>query len=148
MAALAVSGTPGCVERRMLIRSEPPGAPVWVDDVPVGVTPLDHPFKHYGLREIRVGPILNEEGWTAHTEMTRVVDFNAPWYETFPVDFFFEVLYPVTLVDEHEVPVFVLGPSRPEESVVPDDAIQRLRDRAEAFREEATTALPEEKFAR
>ena len=40
MAAVVVLATAGgCVERRMTIRSNPPGALVYVDDYEIGITP-------------------------------------------------------------------------------------------------------------
>ena len=51
----------GCVERKMYIRSEPGGAPVWLDETYAGVTPLEHPFVHYGVRRVRVGPLRDEQ---------------------------------------------------------------------------------------
>jgi hypothetical protein len=62
--------------------------------------------------------------------MERIVEVRAPGYETFPVDFFFEVLYPRTLVDEHDLGLFKLpradeAPQRPGE-----EGVQQVRQRA------------------
>ncbi len=133
----------GCVERRMLIRSVPAGAPVWIDEQHVGATPLDFQFSHYGARRIRVGPLRDENDKRTHVEMERVVDIEAPWYESWPIDFFAEVLYPGRLVDEHRVPAFVL----PTVTAEPEDEaaarIERLRADADAFRERALSTIPE-----
>jgi hypothetical protein len=43
MLLLAVAAT-GCVQRRMTIRSDPPGALVYVDDYQIGTTPVSHDF--------------------------------------------------------------------------------------------------------
>lgn len=50
----------GCIQRTMVIRSEPSGAPVWVDQTYVGRTPVNLPFVFYGFRKVQVGPIRGE----------------------------------------------------------------------------------------
>ena len=125
----------------MLIRSDPTGAPVWLDEQPVGATPLDLPFTHYGARRIRVGPLRDENDKRTHAEMERVVEVEPPWYEKWPIDFFAEALYPGRLIDEHRVPPFVL----PTVGIAPEDEdrAKRLRADAEAFRERALGTIPE-----
>jgi len=133
----ALAAAWGCVERVMQIRSEPSGAPVWVDEQYVGQTPLDHRFAHYGWRRIRVGPIRDAEGKALYREKQLEVEIPAPWYETFPIDFFFEVLYPGRLTDVHALPVIELEDTA---SVPPDtsrEAVERLRERATEFRRRA-----------
>jgi hypothetical protein len=140
LAALAVAG---CVERKMLIRSEPPAAPVWVDEEYAGVTPLDYPFAFYGGRRIRVGPIRDENQKVVYREMERVVEVEGPWYDDFPFDLFLEI-YPHKLIREHPVPTFELarwdeGPQRP--------AAERLREveeQAKEFRTKALGTIPEQ----
>jgi len=135
LLALCVQST-GCVERRILIRSEPAGAPVWVDERPVGTTPLEYPFAHYGTRRVRAGPIYNELGTAEYLEQERMVRVEAPWYETFPVDFFFEVLWPTTLVDEHKV-TLTLPAASTEEGLYGEERAKEIRKRGERFREKA-----------
>jgi len=130
----------GCVERKMLIRSDPSGAPVWIDEKSVGTSPVDYTFIHYGRRRIRVGPIRDEEDKVAYPAVEREVEIVAPWYQKFPTDFFFEVLYPRTLVDEHEIritltPAAELPPGKEGEA--------EILDRAEEFREGALAPPPE-----
>jgi hypothetical protein len=133
----------GCVERKLIIESDPPGAPVYVDEDFAGVTPLDYPFAHYGTRSVRVGPIRNEHGRVTHLEAERVFDIDWPYYQAFPLDFFYEVLYPETLVDEHRLPAFVLEPVESDESTA-TLSIDELRDKANVFRRRALTQVPEE----
>lgn len=52
LAALAV--LPGCLQRTLTITSTPPGALVWVNDIEVGITPLDIDFTFYGGYDVRV----------------------------------------------------------------------------------------------
>ena len=51
---LILSFSVGCVQRRMTIRSNPPGALVYVDDYQVGTTPVSTDFVYYGTRKIRL----------------------------------------------------------------------------------------------
>src|SRR5687767_2042073 len=44
----------GCVRRRLTVRTNPPGAQVFVDDQEIGVTPCSASFIYYGTRKITV----------------------------------------------------------------------------------------------
>lgn len=132
----------GCVERKMMIRSEPAGAPAWVDEEPVGQTPVEVPFHHYGRRRIRVGPILGEEENVKYLAAERMLETVPPWYELFPLDFFSEVLWPGTLVDTHQIEIHL---SAPEEryQLRGLDAAREVREEAEQYRQESLSAIPE-----
>ncbi|MFW6188839.1 MAG: PEGA domain-containing protein [Planctomycetota bacterium] len=134
----------GCVERRLLIRSDPPGAPVRVNEKRVGRTPVDYDFAHYGTSSIRVGPIRDEQDRITHLEQTKTYRAEAPWYETFPIDFFFEVLYPGRLVDEHRVPRFDLVAEAEHTSRYEKEGPRPLLERARSYRERALSPVPEE----
>ena len=88
--------TTGCVRRRMTVRSNPPGAHVWIDDQEIGTTPVSTPFTYYGTRRIR----LEKDGFE-----TIVVNqpFDAPWYQIPPLDFVSESLVPNELRDERVI---------------------------------------------
>jgi hypothetical protein len=76
---LAMCGMGGCVERKMTITSDPPGALVRVSDVEVGRTPVTVDFTWYGDYEL----IFRMEGYkTLITHAT----FTPPWYEVPPID--------------------------------------------------------------
>jgi len=78
----------GCAPRRILkVRSDPPGAPVRLDDETVGVTPLELRFYHYGVRRIT----LQKEGYRTLSEE---IELKPVWWSRFPIDFFSEVLLP------------------------------------------------------
>jgi len=133
----------GCVERTMMIRSEPPGAPVWVDEQYAGTTPLEYSFAHYGTRGLRVGPIRDEKDKARYAAQDQLVKVEAPWYETFPIDIVAEVLWPGRIEDRHEVPVFELqSPAAAPESYG-DESTQELLDAAGKFRERALAPVPE-----
>jgi hypothetical protein len=92
--ALAVCAcVPGCVRRRLTIRSNPPGALVYVDDQEIGYTPVSTPFVYYGTRKIQ----LVRDGYRTETVLQR---FPAPWYEWPPLDFASENLWPRDIRDE------------------------------------------------
>ncbi len=82
----------GCVRRRMTVRSNPPGATVYLDGKEIGRTPFSANFLHYGKREFR----LVKDGYETKTVIMPV---RAPWYEWFPIDFVSEVLLPGKLTD-------------------------------------------------
>ena len=99
---LALCTLTGCVERWLLIRSDPPGARVFLDGQALGVTPARVSFDHYGTREV----YLRHEGYGSLAEDVHV---HAPWYQWFPMDLLAEYLWPGTIVDERELD-FALPP--------------------------------------
>lgn len=96
LAVGSILATPGCVQRRMTIRSNPPGALVYVDDYQLGTTPVSHDFVYYGTRKIR----LVKDGYET---LTVRQPFPTPWYEIFPLDFVTENLIPWEVRDERVV---------------------------------------------
>jgi len=134
-ALVAASAACGCVERVLLIRSEPPSAPVYVDEQYAGVTPLEFPFRHYGTRRVRVGPVRDPGGTLLYGPAEQDFRVVAPWYEKWPIDFLAEVLWPGTLRDVHRVPAFTLTEATHEESG--EEEARQILERAEAFRSEA-----------
>ncbi len=83
----------GCVQRRLTIRSNPPGALVYVDNYEIGTTPVATDFIYYGTRQIR----LVKDGFETLTVLQPVP---APWYQYFPIDFFAENVVPGEIRDE------------------------------------------------
>jgi hypothetical protein len=86
----------GCVERRMTIVSDPPGARVTVNNQELGAAPVDVPsklFTYYGKYNI----VLRKDGYEP---LTVKQDVPSPWYEIFPLDFFAENLVPYHIRDE------------------------------------------------
>src|SRR5262245_47149374 len=83
LALLSVVTSTGCVQRRMTVRSNPPGAMVYIDDYPIGTTPCSTDFTYYGTRKIR----LVKDGYETLTIHQPV---KTPWYQWFGVDFFSE----------------------------------------------------------
>jgi hypothetical protein len=82
----------GCVERRFRVETTPPGAAVFVNNVPYGSAPVDIPFIYYGKYDIT----LVKDGFqTRHVKQ----DISAPWYQYPPIDFFAESLWPWQITD-------------------------------------------------
>ncbi len=73
----------GCVQRRLLIRSEPEGALVTIDRHTIGHTPVAVPYTYYGTREIQ----LQKDGYKTVQVKERI---RPPWYAVFPLSFFTE----------------------------------------------------------
>ena len=85
MGVLFVVFSLGCVERRLLITSEPSGALVYLNDQEVGRTPLEVPFTWYGTYDVR----LEREGYqTLQTEQVA----EQPWWEKPGPDLFAEAI--------------------------------------------------------
>ncbi|MEO2000718.1 MAG: PEGA domain-containing protein [Pirellulales bacterium] len=102
----------GCVQRRMTVRSNPPGALVYVDDYQIGTTPVSTDFVYYGTRKIR----LIKDGYDT---LTVQQPFPVPWYEIFPLDFVTENLWPWEIRDERVVDLaMVPAGTVPAEAVV------------------------------
>src|ERR1700690_4323594 len=94
LGVLALAGAmAGCVERRMTIRSNPPGAQVYVDDYEIGTAPVSHGYTYYGTRKIR----LVKDGYET---LTVYQPMPAPWYGWPGIDFFSENLWPHKIRDE------------------------------------------------
>ncbi|MDR3232846.1 MAG: PEGA domain-containing protein [Planctomycetaceae bacterium] len=83
----------GCVRRRMTVRTNPPGATVYLDGKEIGRTPFSTNFNYYGKREFKVV----KQGYETQTKLLPV---RAPWYEWVGIDFVSEVLVPGKLTDQ------------------------------------------------
>ena len=113
---LLVAGA-GCVKRSLLVKSDPPGAAVFIDDQEVGTTPVTVPFYQYGYREVR----LEKDGYETKAE---VVQIKPPASQVYPLDFFTDVLLPATIYDRRQVS-FTLDQRKPVEE---DKFMERAGD--------------------
>jgi hypothetical protein len=109
----------GCVERRLTVRSNPPGALVYVDDYEIGTTPVSTDFTYYGTRKIR----LVKDGYETLTVLQPI---STPWYEYPPLDFISENFIPGKIRDQR-----VLDYQLKPQVLVPTD---QLVSRAEGLR--------------
>lgn len=119
---LIVTTLGGCVRRKMTVRSNPPGATVYLDGKELGRTPFTTNFDHYGKREFRIV----KQGYETKTELMPV---RTPWYQWIGFDFVSEVLLPGKLTD-HKSYEFDLQPER---VVLGSEIVSR----AEQFRQTA-----------
>jgi hypothetical protein len=110
----------------MSVRSDPPGAVVYIDDQEIGKTPVSTSFIYYGTRKIR----LVRDGFETLTVMQKV---SPPWYQIPPLDFITENLYPGELRDERQIE-FQLQPQR----IVPRT---ELLERANTLRSSSRVGL-------
>lgn len=117
IALLASVCCVGCVRRRMTIRTNPPGAQVYVDDYELGPTPISADFTYYGNRKIR----LVKDGYETETFLQSVP---APWYQIPPLDFFAENLVPGEIRDQRTFN-YQLSPQR---MVPSEELLQRGED--------------------
>ena len=83
----------GCVQRRLMVRSQPEGAFLTIDNQPIGYTPVSVPFTYYGTREVQ----LEKDGYKTIKVQERV---KPPWYEYFPINFFAENFSPREIRDQ------------------------------------------------
>lgn len=116
----------GCnsVQRRLTIRSDPPGALVQVNGERLGTTPLSKDFTYYGTNEIQ----LSMPGYETLTVQQPV---NPPLYQVFPFEFFADNFLPFRVTDRHDF-IYRMQPRDPHL-----DEEQPLLDRARGFRSQA-----------
>jgi hypothetical protein len=124
--AMIACALPGCVRRRVTVRTNPPGAQVFIDDQEIGTTPCSASFVYYGTRKLTV----MKEGYRTETVFQKL---NPPWYEIPPLDFVSENLVPRETRDERIIDVQLV----PEE-IIPQ---QKLLDRAEFLRGSAQSGV-------
>jgi hypothetical protein len=95
LAALLAAA--GCVERKMLIRSDPPGALIALDGKETELrTPAEIPFEFGGTRAVT----LSVPG---HRVLETTAKLEDPWFTYFPLDVGAEFLWPGTI---HDVQAF------------------------------------------
>ena len=92
----------GCVLRSLTIDSDPPGAMVYLDDEPIGETPVTTTFTYYGTRKIRLEK-TDAEGRLLYERKIAYEKIKPPLYQVFPFDFFSELVIPTTIKDEHYI---------------------------------------------
>ncbi len=109
----------------MMIRSNPPGALVYIDDYEIGTTPIATNFTYYGKRKIR----LVKDGYETQTVLQSVPP---PWYQIPPLDFVSENVVPWEIRDQR-----VLNYQLAPQMVVPTE---QLLGRAEQMRRTAQAA--------
>jgi hypothetical protein len=117
IAALALLST-SCVERRMTVISDPPGALVYLDDEEKGYTPVTFTFYFYGTRTF----VLKRDGCRI---LEKVVEVERPWWEG-PIIQVFTDLGPIPLTDKKTY-TFKLE-ALTEHPVTPEEVIRRATE--------------------
>jgi hypothetical protein len=119
------------VQRRITVRTNPPGALVYIDKHEIGRTPCSVEYIYYGTREIK----LIKDGYETLTVLQWMPP---PWYEIPPLDFFSENFVPSEIRDERTFS-YQLVPTR----VVPtNQLLGRAEDLRQATKLERAAAGP------
>jgi len=92
LAMIGMVAVSGCVTRRVIIKSDPPGAMVYRNGQPIGPTPVEETFIYYGTYHYR----LIREGCEPVDYYPELV---APWYQLPGIDFITENLLPFSFRD-------------------------------------------------
>jgi hypothetical protein len=121
VAAVCAAALTGCVERRYVIYTDPPGAMVLRNGQAIGASPVDDHFVFYGKYRFTI---------FADGYETLQVEQNvpAPWYQWVGLDFISENLIPWTIRDRR-VFQFHLEPRRVPDPKALLDQAQNLRNR-------------------
>lgn len=124
LAAICLAGVSGCVERRFVVTTDPPGAIVYDEKHrPMGASPADRQFTYYGKYKFTI----IKDGFQTQVVEERV---KTPWYEYFPLEFISENLIPFTIRDVRRLH-YTLVPTQiiPPEDVLNSGTILRERER-------------------
>jgi hypothetical protein len=111
---LAASAASGCVRRRLTVRTNPPGAMVYVDRQLIGPSPASTSFTYYGTRHIEVVG----DGYRTEKVLRTI---RPPWYQIPPLDFFAETLWPWEIRDQRVIDITMV----PEPEVASSELIAR-----------------------
>jgi hypothetical protein len=93
--ALTAFAQTGCVERRYVIVTDPPGAVVERNGQLLGATPVDDHFVYYGKYQFKIVK-------PGYETLQVVQDIPPPWYEYLGIDFFSENIWPFMIIDRRE----------------------------------------------
>ncbi len=129
LAFLAGSGC-NSVKRQFLVRTDPPGAAIFIDRQFVGRSPVSIPFTYHGTRQIQI----EKDGYKT-TQIEQC--FPPKWYERVPICLISENFWPREIRDQR-VMDFTLVPKE----VVSE---KRLTERADELRtnvQHGTVTLP------
>ena len=85
----------GCVERRLTIITNPPGALIALNDEEIGTSPATVAFRWYGDYNVRI----TKDGFETLNTHRKL---KAPLHDSFPFDFFAEILWPGRIIDKYE----------------------------------------------
>ena len=122
LAALAIVAAAGCVERKMVLRSDPSGAMISLDGEPTELrTPAEIPFDWGGTRAVT----LTAPGFKVLDAKATLAD---PWFTYFPLDALAEFVWPLTIHDTQSFD-FKLEPYYPVEKHLTPELESELKKR-------------------
>ncbi len=115
-ALVVLLGSTGCVRRSLTIRTNPPDALVYVNDVEKGRSPVTYDFQWYGWHRV----LIRKDGYERVEDRKRL---RAPVYLWIPFDLVMELL-PFKIRDERTweytlAPANVVPAPRPPDTFVP-----------------------------
>jgi hypothetical protein len=108
----------GCVERQMIITTDPPGAVVFDEtNTALSASPADRSFTYYGKYRFKIV----KDGYET---LYPVENVQPPWYEWLGLDFVSETLLPWTIRDVRRFhytlqPSIVVAPEQVLEKAIP-----------------------------
>lgn len=130
-AALLLTLVPGCVRRRLTVRTKPAGAQVYVDSKYLGKSPISSSTLYYGTRQVEVV----RDGFRTEKILREITP---PWYQIPPLDFLAETLWPWEIRDERVIDIAMV-PQQPTTSEALNTNANQLRMQAS---QQAVTTVP------
>jgi hypothetical protein len=118
----------GCVERRYTVRTDPPGALVYINGEEAGISPVSVNYEYYGDRRVTI----QAEGYET---INSTIPIRPPWWDNAVTGFVTENFVPFTLRDERDFR-FTMAPA-----VIPPTG--DLIGRGQQLRQQALQPAPE-----
>jgi hypothetical protein len=103
---------------------------VYLDDEPIGETPVTTTFTYYGTRKITLEKV-DAEGRLLYERKIVYEKIKPPFYQILPLDFFAEIVLPIKLEDKHYF-TYRLDPLQP---LPKAERQERVMKNAEELRE-------------
>ena len=127
---LLLIGVAGCVQRTLTVRSDPPGALVYMNDQEIGRTPVTRNIIWYGTYDVE----LRMPGYASVKTTAPVI---APWWQWVPLDLLAEAL---PLEDHHDLHYTLRPPN--DQEIEADLLVRRgedLREQLQSSQRPPTT---------
>ena len=93
LLVLFLLASTGCVNRRLIVKTQPEGAFVSIGHRPVGYSPVSVPYTYHGTRDIQI----EKDGYKPINVQQRL---RPKWYSVFPISFFTENFSPREIRDQ------------------------------------------------
>lgn len=132
---LSFTAFSGCVLRTLTIDSKPSGATVYLDNTPIGETPVTVPFTYYGTRKITLEK-TDADGKLLYERKIVYEKLSLPAYQIFPLDFFSEIVLPVDIKDEHYFTYQLVPLNLPPTAEIQKNVLKNAEELREKFETE------------